>query len=80
VSAEPIEDVLARYTPQWLATEGVVGTAIGRHQGEPCMVVFATERTQALDRSIPPTVEGYRVVVEVAGPFRALPRGGSPSA
>ena len=72
MSTSPIEEVLARYTPQWVALEGVVGTALGRHQGEPCILVFVAERTRALDDNIPPVVEGHRVVVEQTGPFRAL--------
>ena len=72
MTSSPIEDVLSRHTLEWLAIEGVVGTAIGLHEGERCILIFVAQRTQAQDDSIPPVVEGYRVVVEETGPFRAL--------
>ena len=72
MSSSPIEEVLARYTPQWVAIDGVVGTAIGLHQGKPCILIFVAKRTRALDDKIPPVVEGYRIVIEETGRFRAL--------
>lgn len=70
--SSPIEDVLARYTRQWMAIEGVVGTGLGQHEGQPCIQVFATRITRALADQIPSELEGYRVVLEETSPFRAL--------
>jgi hypothetical protein len=77
VGSRPIEDVLARHTPQWLALEGVTGTALGQREGQLCLLVFVAKGAEAPREKIPPVVEGYRVVLEEAGPFRALGPGSS---
>jgi len=51
---------------------GVVGTAQGEYDGEPCIKVFADDMSQELLRQIPLVLDGYRVIVEKTGEFRAL--------
>ena len=55
-----------------MALPGVVGTAQGKHQGKPCIKVLTAKMTPELLGQIPPLLDGYRVVVEETGEFRAL--------
>ena len=64
-----IEEVQEAHTPNWMALAGVVGTGIGRCDGEPCILVYASRETDEIREQIPAEVEGYRVRVEVTGPF-----------
>ena len=68
-----IEEVLKEHTPELMSTPGVVGTAQGLCEGQPCIKVFAVEKTWNLEQKIPHTLEGYPVVIEETGKFRALP-------
>ena len=68
-----IEDTLERHTAELMSVPGVVGTAEGLCGDEPCIRVFVVERTAEIDRLIPETIEGYKVVVEESGEIRALP-------
>ena len=67
-----IQAVLAEHTLRWMAIPGVVGTAIGLFEGQPCVKVLVAEKTDELAAKIPSAVEGYRVVLEETGEFRAL--------
>ena len=67
-----IEQVLNERTNEWMAIPRVVGVAIGISKGKPCIRIFASVRPQQLQAKIPPTIEGYRVIIEQTGPFRAL--------
>ncbi len=69
-----IEEALKEYTPELMSTPGVVGTAQGLCDGQPCIKVFAVEKTPELEQEIPHTLEGYPVVIEETGRFRALPK------
>jgi hypothetical protein len=69
-----IEEVLKEHTPELMSTPGVVGTAQGLCDGQPCIKVFATEKTPDLEEKIPDSLEGYPVVIEETGRYRALPR------
>jgi hypothetical protein len=69
-----IEEVLKKYTPELMSKPGVVGTSQGLCDGQPCIKVFAVEKTWDLHQTIPNTLEGYPVVIEKTGKFRALPR------
>jgi hypothetical protein len=71
VASRPIDEVLAAHTDSLMALPGVVGTAIGRCDGAPCIRVFLADSTAARRRQIPPQLEGYRVSAEVTGPIRA---------
>ncbi|MFH1718115.1 MAG: hypothetical protein ABIF19_12245 [Planctomycetota bacterium] len=67
-----IEQVQQEHTGKWMAIAGVEGTAIGLSEGEPCIKVFSSVKPQKLRTKIPSTVEGYSVVIEETGAFRAL--------
>ena len=68
-----IEQVLRAHTDAWLAIPGVVGTAIGLKQGKPCILVLVARKTKEIAARIPGKVDGYPVVIEESGRFRALP-------
>ena len=72
VPSRTIEEVLAERTPEWMDVPGVVGTGIGLCDSDPCIVVYASERTPEVGRAIPAEVEGHRVRIEETGPIRAL--------
>jgi hypothetical protein len=70
VAARNIDEVLAAHTDSLLAVPGVVGTAIGLCDGERCIKVLVADSSPATKARIPPSLEGYRVVVEVTGTIR----------
>jgi hypothetical protein len=70
--AKTIQQVLEEHTRGWMSIPGVVGTAIGLFEGQPCIKVFVAEKTDELAAKIPGAVEGYRVVLDETGEFRAL--------
>jgi hypothetical protein len=67
-----IEQVLNERTDEWMAIPAVVGVAIGESKGKPCIRIFTSARPQQLQVKMPPTIEGYPVIVEQTGPIRAL--------
>ncbi|MDX1745741.1 MAG: hypothetical protein R3324_07375 [Halobacteriales archaeon] len=66
-----IEAVQEAHTRAWMAVPGVVGTGIGRCEGEPCIKVFVSARSDRVEAAIPSEVEGYPVQIEVTGAFQA---------
>ena len=67
-----MEQVQEAHTDEWMAIPGVEGTAIGLYEGKPCIKVFSSVKAQKLRSKIPSSVEGYPVVIEETGTFRAL--------
>ncbi len=68
-----IEEVLADYTPRWMAIPGVVGTGIGKCEDQPCIRVMVAKKTPELIDQIPAEVEGYVVDIIETGQFRPRP-------
>jgi hypothetical protein len=66
-----IQQVQEEHTDEWMALPGVVGTALGQCQGKPCILVFTATDTEQVRRKIPPTVDGYPVVVQYTGEIHA---------
>ena len=69
-----IEQVQEAYTDEWMKMPGVEGTAIGLFEDEPCIKVFSSRPAEELKDKIPSVVEGYPVIIEQTGTFRALDR------
>ena len=67
-----IEQVLKDKTDDWMAIPGVEGTAIGLSEGKPCIRIFTSSKPQEVRDKLPSTVEGYPVIIEETGEFRAL--------
>ena len=72
MSEKTIEQVLEERTDQWMAIPGVEGTAMGLFQGEPCIMILSSVAPQQLRSKIPETLNGYQVVIQQTGTFRAL--------
>ncbi len=70
--AKSIEQVLKDNTDAWMAIDGVEGTAIGLYKGKPCIKVLTSSAAEQIRARIPSVVEGYPVVIEQTGAFRAL--------
>ena len=67
-----IEQALADHTDSLMSLPGVVGTAQGLCDGQPCIKVFVVKKTPELLRQIPAEIEGYTVAVEETGEIKAL--------
>jgi len=68
VAARSIDEVLAAHTDSLMKMPGVVGTAIGLCGHERCIKVLMAGKGPAVGK-IPTSLEGYRVIVEIAGPI-----------
>jgi hypothetical protein len=66
-----IESVLAMHNDSLMALPGVVGTAIGRYNGAPCIRVFVRDSATATRMTIGDRLHGYLGRVEVSGQFYA---------
>lgn len=69
VPAASIEAVLEAHNPSLLATPGVVGTAIGRCDGRPCIRIFVRDSAAAKAAGLGTELDGYPLRVEVSGPI-----------
>jgi len=67
-----IEQVQEAYTDKWMQIPGVQGTGIGLFEDKPCIKVFSSVPAEELKDKIPSVVEGYPVIIEKTGTFRAL--------
>lgn len=67
-----IEQVQAEYTDKWVAIPGVEGIAIGLFERKPCIKIFTSKKAEELREMIPSIVEGYLVIIEESGTFRAF--------
>lgn len=57
-------------TDKVIGKPGVSGTAIGLHDGEPCLVVYLSE--EGAGKSVPRSVKGFPVITKLSGGFRRL--------
>jgi len=69
-----INAVLADHDQELLALPDVVGVYVGlsKDNQTPCLKVMLARKNPALERSLPRTLEGYRVETEVTGVIRPL--------
>ena len=72
--SKSIEKVLAANTDSLMAIKGVVGVGIGELGGKPCLKVMVDRMTRKLRKQIPKSLEGYPVVIEETGEFKARRR------
>jgi len=72
MSENTIESVFEKHRDRIMTLRGVLGTSIGRCMNEPCIRVFVIEKTKELLDQIPCTLDGYPVMVQETGEFRAL--------
>lgn len=71
MQSKTIEEVLAVHNDSLMAIPGVVGTAIGRCEGAPCIRVFMRDSSAARAARLSDRLDGYRLRVEVTGLFHA---------
>ena len=69
-----IADVLVDQTDRLMSIPGVVGVALGRCDGRPCIKVFVEKKIAEMLREIPSALDGYPVSIEDTGEFRAHDR------
>ena len=67
-----IAEVLKEHTDCLMSLPGVVGTAEGEDSGQACIRVFVVKETPELLNKISTAIEGYPVVVQDTGEFKAL--------
>lgn len=72
MTAPTITEALARHTDHLMSIPGVVGTGQGLQDDMPCIIVFVAEKTDALAREIPSTLEGWPVRVDEVGEIGPL--------
>jgi len=72
MSGKTIEQVQEEHTDDWMVIPGVEGTAIGLFEGKACIKIFSSMQIEELRAQIPSVVDGYPVIIEEAGTFRAL--------
>ena len=70
-----IQQVLSEHTDSLMSLPGVVGTAQGECEGDPCIRVLVVEKTSELLGRIPSAIEGYTVDVVETGEIKALDPG-----
>jgi hypothetical protein len=67
-----LSDVLKEHTFPLMSLPGVIGTAEGLHEGEPCFLVLVIEITDKLRKLLPDEFDGYKVVISETGEIKAL--------
>ena len=67
---DDIKDAQRSLTAKVMGRAGIAVTAIGEKGGKPCLKVYVEDRSAG--RSVPKSVGGFPVVVEVTGRFRKL--------
>lgn len=72
MASKTIEQVLQEHTPDLMLIPDVVGTGQGLCNGKPCIKVLVSSMSRQIKQKVPNRIEGYKVKVEVTGPFRAL--------
>lgn len=75
-----IEAVLAENANRLMAVDGVVGTAVGRCRGQPCIRIFVVEDSPEVRNRLPRTLDGYPVDIQETGKIRKLSPGSKPIA
>ena len=74
MQSKPIEIVASAHTDSLMSIKGVVGVGIGELNGKPCIKVMLDKKTRRLVKQIPKSLEGYPVVIEETGEFKARRR------
>lgn len=66
-----IEQVLEESTPRLMLIPGVVGTAIGECDDQPCIKILLVELSEELEMKLPKRIENYPVFIEETREIRA---------
>ena len=72
MTPKTVEEVLKENTSRLMAVPGVVGVAQGELNGQPSVMVFVVKKSAELKGQIPESLDGYPVVIQETGEFKAL--------
>jgi len=67
-----VEQVFDTHRDKLLSIPGVVGAGIAKLDDRPAVMVMVKRLTPELENQIPGELDGYPVVVEIVGDFKAL--------
>ena len=69
-----IKEVKEAWEKRLMAIPGVEGIGIGlaEESQEKCIKVFLNRAKQKNAKKIPPTIDGYSIIIELTGEFRPL--------
>lgn len=62
-----VQELLKKYTSSWMQIPGVVGTAEGREDELPCVLVYVVNKTDELAARLPDSVGGFAVFIREVG-------------
>ena len=68
--SDDIKTAHRELTGKVMGKAGVSGTAIGQHDGKPCLKVYVSD--DKASKAVPSRIGGFRVVIERTGGFRRL--------
>ena len=67
-----IESAVTAASTEFMSVEGVVGVGQGKNaHDEACIVVFTDKDSTSLARKVPPTFQGFEVVLSNIGEVKA---------
>jgi hypothetical protein len=66
-----LSEVLRDNTVALMKLPGVIGTAEGHNDGDPCVLVLVIELTDKLEAMLPTELGGYKVKITVTGSINA---------
>ena len=72
LTGKPIDEVLKENTPHLMTIQGVVGTAIGECNGNPCIKVLVVKNTIILQQQIPSMLETWPVEITETGEVKPM--------
>jgi hypothetical protein len=72
LTGKTIEEVLKENTPHLMSIPGVVGTAIGECNNNPCIKVLVDKKTAILQQQIPSMLETWQVEIVESGAIKPL--------
>lgn len=75
-----INDVLRAHSDRIMAISGVAGLYVGVLDDEvtPCIKIMVVEKTAALEKALPKSLDGYPVVIVETGEIKPLQQRQSP--
>ena len=72
MSQPTIQEVQKMHQDRLMSLPGVIGIGIGAIDDTLVLKVLVVKKTAELEKKIPKTLEGYRVVIQETGVIRAL--------
>ena len=67
---ENIKNIISRLTNELLAIPGVIGVAEGRDKGNPCILLFVTNKEPKLLNQLPASLGGYLIKIKESDQFQ----------